>query len=113
MPKFALLLIMAILTDAKVNNPRTDTVKRIASIVYSEKAMEYESGQPVFSSNVEAMLLHRSNQDGVRVIINDVFEDTFDSNVIELNDIVELSEGTYTVVIESGNEEETFAFTIR
>ena len=113
MSKFAALLIIGLFLDAEVNKSKEEVTQRVASIVYSEKAMGYESGQPVFTDQVKATLLSKSDQDGVRVTINDSLDATFNSEVIELYELVDFSPDTYTVIIESGDETETFGFTIR
>ncbi|MEO9869870.1 hypothetical protein [Ekhidna sp.] len=113
MPKFILILIIAFLADAEMLKSESSVPQNLASIVYSEKVLEYESGQPVFSKDVRATLMRKSNQDGVRVMINDSLDITLESEIIELYELVKFTEGTYTIVVETGNETETFGFTIR
>ncbi len=113
MPKLILIFLLAFVTDPEKEKTEKDDILRNASIVYSEKAIDFESGQPVFTSDVKATLIRKSNQDGVRVMINDSLDVKLFSEVIDIFDLIDPTEGTYTVVIEVGNKTETFGFTIR
>ena len=115
MVKFTILLFSALVTDFYANERGLETVPAdsFASIIYTEPAVDYESGQPVFSQQVRATLFRKSNHQEVRLVINDLIDITIDTQVIELYELVEFKEGTYTVQLVTDKGEETFGFTIR
>ncbi len=114
MPKFVLIILLGFATDSKdKGGPERDVTKRNTSIIYSQPAIAFESGQPVFTSDVKVTLFRKANIDGVRVVINDSLDMELSSEVIELYDLIDFTQGTYTVVVEVEDQSETFGFTVR
>ncbi|WP_370090016.1 hypothetical protein [Ekhidna sp.] len=109
--KFIIILVVVLLTNGETKKKKV--TERSASVVFSEKSVSYESGQPVFTEDLKATLIRKSNMDGVRVVINDSLDVLINSEVIELNKLIDFSPGTYTILIELGDDTETFGLTIR
>ncbi|WP_420317824.1 hypothetical protein [Ekhidna sp.] len=108
MLKFALILAVALFGTSV-----TETSKKpLPSIEFSQSAIDFESGQPVFKDETTAILKTASLEE-VRVVINDQVDFVTNSENIELSSLIKFSEGTYTVLIQGKDYEETFGFTIR
>lgn len=86
--------------------------KKLPIIEFSQTAIDFESGQPVFSTQTSAVL-NVQRHGSVRVIINDAVDTTITKKEIDLSSLVDLSEGTYTILILGKGYQETFGFTIR
>lgn len=113
MPKFIMLIFIAALTSSGLKSTEPSSTSRLASMVFSEKPLGYESGEPVFTKGLKATILRQSDARKVRVQINDSVDVNVNSEIIELYELVELESGTYTVVVELENSTETFGFSIR
>lgn len=85
----------------------------LPSIEFSQPAAEFESGQPVYPKGTKA-ILRNIPANKARVMINDKVDKVLATKRVDVSKLVELSEGTYTVVIETPNgQSETFGFTIK
>ena len=83
---------------------------------FSKNAIGIESGQPVFSSDTKVWV-SKSGTEKVKLYINEE-EKEISENKVELSQLTELKEGTYTLVVvttdESNNTTESvFGFTIQ
>ena len=105
------VLILAItFTGTTLNESNATTTP---SIEFSKPAAEFESGQPVFPKGTKAYLRNLPT-DNSRVLINDKVDRVLTSDRVDVSKLVDLSEGTYTVIIESPNgSKEIFGFTIK
>ena len=111
MPKVILVLAIAFSgLLAREEDPIKS--KKLPVINFSQTATDFESGQPVFSTQTTATL-NVQRPGSVRIIINDAVDTTVNKKEIELSSLVEFSEGTYTVLIQGKDYQETFGFTIR
>lgn len=91
----------------------TNEVIVLPSIEFSEPASTFESGQPVFPKGTKAVLRNLTCKES-RVVINDKVDQVLSADKIEVSDLVNLSEGTYTVIVEMPNgTKEIFGFTIK
>ncbi len=109
MKKFALILTLAFIGFSFAS--KNEEV--IPCIEFSKPAAEYESGQPVFPKGTKAILRNLPS-DNSRVMINDKVDRVLTSKRVDVSKLVELAEGTYTVVIETSNgKREIFGFTIK
>ena len=113
MPKFILIILLALAAGGKEGNTNKDVIKRDTGIIYSQAAIDFESGQPVFTSDLKVTLFRKLNKDGVRVVVNDSLDVELFSEVIELYDLIDFTVGTYTVMVGEDDKAETFGFTIR
>ncbi|MEO1253438.1 MAG: hypothetical protein AAFY41_00950, partial [Bacteroidota bacterium] len=98
MIKLIFILPLILTFSSRKENHGMDNPSRKVSIIYSQPAITYESGQPVFSSQVEITLLRKSSQNGVRLLVNDCLDVKISSEIIELSELIALNAGTYTVV---------------
>ncbi|SNT18592.1 hypothetical protein SAMN05421640_2725 [Ekhidna lutea] len=106
------LLLAFILIGSPVKNEKKDATSSIPSIEFSNPAIEFESGQPVFTKETVATL-NKPDSEEVRISINDDVDVSVSSTQIELSSLINLSEGTYTILVQGKNYEETFGFTIK
>ncbi|MEO9482269.1 MAG: hypothetical protein ABJG47_02440 [Ekhidna sp.] len=107
---FVLVLTLAF---SGINSDSSATVTESPSIEFSKPAAEFESGQPVYPKGTKAFLRNLTT-DKSRVVINDKVDEILKSQRVDVSRLVDLSEGTYTVMIESPNgSKETFGFTIK
>ncbi|WP_436517659.1 hypothetical protein [Ekhidna sp. To15] len=85
----------------------------LPSIEFSKPAAEFESGQPVFPKGTKA-ILRNLPAEKARVMINDQVDRVLDAQNVDISKLVKLSEGTYTIVVETSNgQSEIFGFTIK
>lgn len=106
-------LLILTLTFSGISTEDTRDAINAPSIEFSEPAAEFESGQPVFPKGTKAYLRNLPAKNS-RVIINDQVDKVLDSKLVEVSKLIKLSEGTYTVMIESPDgRKETFGFTIK
>ncbi len=107
------IVLMLALTFCGINTNKSTNKSISPSIEFSKPANEFESGQPVFPKGTKAYLRNLDSQES-RVVINDQVDLVLNSNRVEVSKLVKLSEGTYTVMIESADgNKETFGFTIK
>lgn len=111
MPFSILILVFTLFLNFPVDSKKAVTPD-FPSIEFSNSAIGFESGQPVFSSKTSIILNTKSSED-VRVIINDEVDTKISTNTIDLTSLVYLSEGTYTILIQGDRYEEAFGFTIK
>ncbi len=112
MPKFILLLAIAFVGNSMKETSPTDSLGNMPIIEFSNPAIDFESGQPVFSKTTDAFL-SRPDSGEARIFINDSVDVYSTDNQIDLATLIDFTEGTYTVVIQGKNYEEVFGFTIR
>ncbi len=111
MVQFVLILALTFCGIHTSDSSSTTTIT--PSIEFSKPATEFESGQPVYPKGTEAVLKNLSAKTA-RVVINDKVDQVLNSDQVEVSKLVQLSEGTYTVIIESPNgAKNTFGFTIK
>ena len=109
MKKITLILTLAFVAGAFAPKKTTE----LPSIEFSKPASDFESGQPVFPKGTKAFLRNLPS-DKSRVMINDEVDKVLDAKRVDVSKLVELSEGTYTIVIETSNgKSEFFGFTIK
>ena len=109
MIKITLILAMALFGTTVVPIETTN----LPSIEFSKPASEFESGQPVFPKGTKAVLKNLS-ADQSRVMINDQIDKVLVTDQVDVSNLVELTEGTYTVIVESSKgKSEIFGFTIK
>ncbi|MEP1035283.1 hypothetical protein [Ekhidna sp.] len=110
MIQFALILSLALFGTSFESSKSMST---LPSIEFSKPILEFESGQPVYPKGTKAFLRNLPS-DKSRVVINDKVDKVLKTRRVEVSKLVELSEGTYTVMIETRNGAiETFGFTIK
>lgn len=111
MIKFALILSLTIFGTSIDDSAKSATT--IPSMEFSKPAAEFESGQPVFPKGTKAFIRNLSSAKS-RVVINDKVDKVLALKRVDVSKLVDLSEGTYTVIIETPTgETETFGFTIK
>ncbi|MEQ8906302.1 hypothetical protein [Ekhidna sp.] len=112
MPKFILILAL-VFSENAIDSPKSaTTIEALPSIEFSDAALDFESGQPVFSKNTTATLKVGTAED-VKIYINNEVETQINNSQVDLTSLIEFSEGTYTVLVKGENFEEAFGFTIR
>lgn len=112
MPKIILIITLAFSGLFVDNEDNLLNSKKLPVIEFSNSAIDFESGQPVFSKKTNA-ILNVQGGGSVRVIINDAVDAKVTKKQINLSSLIEFSEGTYTVVVKGEDFEEAFGFTIR
>jgi len=80
-------------------------------VEFSGTAVAIESGQPVFEKGTDVWVSN-PGQEEVQIFLNEQ-ETESNSEKIELSKIILIGEGTYTLVIQTSDEEKTFGFTIQ
>ena len=81
------------------------------AIEFSDEAVAVESGQPVFNKGTKVWLTN-PKKESIKVFLNEE-EKEINSEKVDLSDITNLNEGTYTLVINTTAEEKVFGFTIQ
>lgn len=110
MIQFVLIFTLSIFGST---TERTKSYETLPSIEFSKPAADFESGQPVFPKGTKAFIKNLSSISS-RVTINDQVDQVLMTQRVDVSKLVELSEGTYTVIVESSNGvNETFGFTIK
>lgn len=110
MVQFVLILALTF-CGIDFNSSTKNTIS--PSIEFSKPANEFESGQPVFPEGTKAFLRNLPSNES-RVVINDQIDLILNTENVEVSQLLKLSEGTYTVMIESPDGvKETFGFTIK
>lgn len=82
-----------------------------ASVEFSNPAIRIESGQPVFTKDTHVWISN-PKQEVLKLYINEEEKETQEAK-IELSDLTDLKEGTYTVVLHAKEDEKVFGFTIQ
>lgn len=111
MPKIILIITLAF-SGLFAKNPTNTAVKKLPVIEFSNSAIDFESGQPVFSEETQA-ILNTKGAGSVRVIINDSVDKKISKKQVDLSSLIDFSEGTYTVIVKGKDFEEAYGFTIR
>ncbi|MEP1032764.1 hypothetical protein [Ekhidna sp.] len=81
------------------------------AIEFSEKAVAVESGQPVFTKGTKVWLSNPKNQE-IKIYLNEE-EKEINGIMVDLSEITNLNEGTYTLVVNTNTDEKIFGFTIQ
>lgn len=110
MVKFVIVLALAIYGKAIQDAQNTAAV---TSVEFTEKAIDFESGQPVFPKGTSVIVRDLPTSKS-RVVINETVDLIVNENQVDVSSLLDLTEGTYTVMIASENgNDETFGFTIK
>ncbi|WP_425392329.1 hypothetical protein [Ekhidna sp.] len=80
-------------------------------IQFGDKAVAIESGQPVFNKGTKIWLSNPKKEE-IKIFLNEA-EKEIRSKKVELSEITKLDEGTYTLVVNTKNDEKVFGFTIQ
>ena len=78
---------------------------------FSDKAIAFESGQPVFSKGTKVWLSNPAKKE-IKLYLNEEVKE-INGVKVDLSKITKLNEGTYTLVVNTSSEEKTFGFTIQ
>lgn len=112
MIKFVAILTLAILANFIISftqfksNENTDD-----ELVFSNEIVTVESGQPVYSKGTE-IAINNSEKKQMEIYLNEQVIKTSEQQ-INLSQVAQLNEGTYTLVINKGFQEKTYGFTIQ
>ena len=112
MPKFILILALAFSGDAVDTTKSTTILDALPIIEFSNAALDFESGQPVFPKQTSA-ILKIGSAENVKIYINNEVETQVSDDQVDISTLIEFEEGTYTVLVKGKNYEEAFGFTIR
>jgi hypothetical protein len=112
MPQFILILVLAFSGSLANSSDTTVVLEDLPRIEFSNPALAFESGQPVFSKETSAILKIKTATE-VKLIINDLVETQVSANEIDLSSLIDFKEGTYTVLIQGQGYDEAFGFTIK
>lgn len=80
-------------------------------IEFSDKAVAVESGQPVFNKGTKVWLSNPKKQE-IKLFLNEEVKE-INGIKVDLSEITNLNEGTYTLVVNTNSEEKVFGFTIQ
>ena len=80
-------------------------------IQFSETAIAIESGQPVYAKGTKIWLSNPAKEE-MKIYLNEQ-EKEMNAGKIELSEITNLNEGTYTLVVNTNSDERIFGFTIQ
>ncbi|MEO9873122.1 hypothetical protein [Ekhidna sp.] len=89
----------------------TTTTSPEVELEFSNQAIAIESGQPVFSKDTKVWVSNPRKEE-LKLYINEV-EKEISEGKVDLADITNLNEGTYTLIVNSKTEEKVFGFTIQ
>lgn len=115
MIKFVLILTSVVSLNFAVsfNEADLEPTQDAFELIFSEKAIAVESGQPVYPSNTKVWVSNNdSNLDAVTVFVNEDEAIIQSKEKVELSKITKLESGTYTLIVKAG-QESTFGFTIQ
>ncbi|MEP0984884.1 hypothetical protein [Ekhidna sp.] len=111
MPNSIFILVFVFFGNFNFDTKTSESLD-VPSIEFSSSAIGFESGQPVFSRET-SIVIDTKDKKNVRVIINEEVDTRISTNTIDLASLVNLSEGTYTILIQGERYEEAFGFTIK
>lgn len=78
---------------------------------FSKSAVAIESGQPVYNEGTKIWISNPMKKE-INIYLNEEVK-KLNASKVELSQITKLQEGTYTLVINTNQEEKTFGFTIQ
>lgn len=93
------------------NTTMAESQPQEVEIQFSDKAVAIESGQPVFTKGTKIWLSNPKKEE-IKVYLNEN-EKEVNSEKLDLSEITNLNEGTYTLVVNTVKEEKVFGFTIQ
>ncbi|MEQ6166560.1 MULTISPECIES: hypothetical protein [unclassified Ekhidna] len=113
MIKFISILVSVVSFNFVVSYSTTkaETQPQEVGIEFSDSAIAIESGQPVFSKGTKIWLSNPSKEN-IKLYLNEQ-EKEINSEKVELSEIANLNEGTYTLVLSTNSDEKVFGFTIQ
>ncbi|SNT36352.1 hypothetical protein SAMN05421640_3561 [Ekhidna lutea] len=113
MIKFVLILVSVVSFNFVVSYTTTmeNTQPNEVAVVFSDEAVAIESGQPVFTKGTKIWVTNPNKED-IKVYLNEK-EDKISDEKVDLSQITNLNEGTYTLVLNTDSEEKVFGFTIQ
>jgi hypothetical protein len=115
MIKFVIILTSVVSINFAVSFQNTDlsTSQEDVELIFSEEMIGVESGQPVYPNNTKVWFSNNNiNLDEVTVFVNEDEATIASKEKIDLSKITKLESGTYTLVVNAG-QERTFGFTIQ
>ena len=89
----------------------SDNQPQEVAIEFSNEAVAVESGQPVFNKGTNVWLSNPQKEE-IKLYLNEEEKYT-NAEKVDLSEIINLNEGTYTLVININSEEKVFGFTIQ
>ncbi|WP_436517221.1 hypothetical protein [Ekhidna sp. To15] len=110
MIKFVSILVSVFSFNFVVSYSTADQPSDVA-LEFSDKAVAVESGQPVFTKGTKVWLTNPQKQE-IKLYLNEEVKE-INGVKVDLSKITNLSEGTYTVVVNTVTEEKIFGFTIQ
>lgn len=110
MIKFVSILISVFSFNFVVSYSTVDQPSDVA-LEFSDNAVAVESGQPVFTKGTKVWLSNPQKQE-IKLFLNEEVKE-INGVKVDLSQITNLDEGTYTVVINTTTEEKIFGFTIQ
>ncbi|WP_462248240.1 hypothetical protein [Ekhidna sp.] len=81
------------------------------AIEFSKDAVAVESGQPVYSKGTKVWLSNPQKED-IKLFLNEEVKE-INGVLVDLSEITNLEEGTYTLVVNTNSEQKVFGFTIQ
>jgi methionine-rich copper-binding protein CopC len=93
------------------NTTKAENQPQEVDLEFSDDAVAIESGQPVFTKDTKIWLSNPLKEE-IKLYLNEEEKET-NSEKVELSEITNLSEGTYTLVVNTNTNEKVFGFTIQ
>lgn len=115
MIKFVLILTSVVSLNFAVsfNNLDLELSQKSIELIFSEKAVAIESGQPVYPSNTKIWISKNDNSlSEVKLLVNEDEAILTSNEKIDLSNVTDLESGTYTLIVKDVNES-TYGFTIQ
>lgn len=111
MVKFVAILISVVSVNFYVSMTTIDNQPQELAIEFSDDAVAIESGQPVFKKGTKIWVSNPQKEE-IKLYLNEEEKEMSDEKV-DLSEITNLEEGTYTLVVNTNTEEKVFGFTIQ
>ncbi|WP_420318281.1 hypothetical protein [Ekhidna sp.] len=108
---FILISVVSFNFVVSFGTTKAENQPQEVEIKFSDKAVAIESGQPVFAKGTKIWLSNPQKEE-IKLFLNEE-ERKVNSKKVELSEIAKLDEGTYTLVVNTSNDEKVFGFTIQ
>ncbi len=112
MIKFVAILLSVVGFNFVVSFTTTEnTQPRELEVEFSNQAVAIESGQPVFTKGTKVWITNPKKEE-IKLYLNEEEKEISEAK-IDLSQITNLEEGTYTLVVNTNSDEKVFGFTIQ